>query len=74
MFNTYQELADRINELLKEREKLNNKIKRIEDIYGKIPFYVIENLYRKGVLSEEEQMYWNILQYRKQKEKQNGNE
>jgi len=71
MFNTYQELVDRIEELLVERKKLNKRIRRIEKIYGKIPPFMIEHLYRGGYISKEEKIYWSIIQNKNRKEKLN---
>ncbi len=71
MFNTYQELVDRINELLKERQKLNNKIKRLEDLYSKIPVDYIITMYVRHQITEEEYKLWAILNYKKLKKAKN---
>lgn len=71
MFNTYQELVDRINELLKERKKLNNKIKRLEDLYSKIPVDYIITMYVRHQITEEEYKLWAILNYKKLKKAKN---
>lgn len=68
MFNTYQELVDRIDELLKERDFLNNKVKHLERLYGKIPQSTIERLYFNKEITEEERLYWVMLRLRKEKD------
>ena len=72
MFNMYQELVDRIEELLKEREVLKRKIKRIENIYAKIPPFILNDLYKLKYITKEEKIYWSILQSKKIKEKKDN--
>lgn len=73
MFNTYQELADRIEELLKERESLKRKIKHLEELYSKISVREVNNLYERQEITREERLYWSILQMKKKGERENEN-
>lgn len=61
MFNMYQELADRIEELLKENKKLKNIILSLQLLYLRIPRGVIEDLVEKKILTEKEKEYWEKL-------------
>lgn len=74
MFNTYQELVDRIEELLQDKKKLQKRITELEELYNKIPDYVIRNLYDRGILTLEEKMFWNMLEYKKLKKRLNKGE
>lgn len=65
MFNTYQELVDRIDELLKEREKQQKKHQRMIDIFTSIPRTTIDRMYEKGDITQEERIYWEILKQRR---------
>lgn len=67
MFNTYQELVDRIDELLEERKHLNNKIKHLEELYGKVPERTIKDMYFKNKINNEERLFWYIINFRKEK-------
>lgn len=69
MFNTYQELVDRIEELIQDKKKLQKRITELEELYNKIPDYVIRNLYDRGILTLQEKMFWNMLEYKKLKKK-----
>lgn len=71
MFNTYQELADRIEELLKERESLKRKIKHLEELYSKISVREVNSLYERQEITREERLYWSILQMKKKGEQKN---
>ena len=73
MFNTYQELADRINELLKEREQLNKRIKRLEDLYSKVPQRTINDMYHRGDITREERIYWAITKLRREENERKTN-
>lgn len=73
MFNTYQELADRIEELLKERESLKRKIKHLEELYSKISVREVNSLYERQEITREERLYWSILQMKKKGERENEN-
>lgn len=72
MFNTYQELVDRINALLKEREKQKRKYQRMIDIFTSTPARAIDYMYRNGDITQEERIYWEILHQRRRKEKENS--
>lgn len=65
MFNTYQELVDRIDELLKQREKKENTLNRFKTIYGEIPKHTIQYMYENNLITKEERIFWEILQRRK---------
>jgi len=65
MFNTYQELADRIDELLEERKHLLNKIKHLEDLYSKVPQKTINDMYFRKEIDKEERLFWVMLKLRK---------
>lgn len=64
MFNMYQELVDRINELLKENEKLRY-------LYGKIPFATINTLYKNEMITEDDLSFWYELR-RSKRDKENN--
>jgi hypothetical protein len=68
MFNTYQELVDRIEELLKERERLTKKIKHLEDLYSRIPRKTIDHLHFYNIINDEEKLFWVMLKLRKEKD------
>ena len=72
MFNTYQELADRIDELLSEREKLQKRIKRLEGLYSKVPQRTINDMYHRGDISREERIYWAMLKLKEEKNEKEG--
>jgi len=65
MFNTYQELVDRIEELLAERKKDKRKIDKLEDMYSRIPKYMIQTMFANGIITEHERNFWEILQYKR---------
>lgn len=73
MFNMYQELVDRIDELLKQRKKKENTLNRFKTIYGEIPKDTIQYMYDCKLITEEEKIFWEILQMRKEKEKNVSN-
>lgn len=58
MFNMYQELVDRIDELLKERKEQQKLIEKLKRIYLRIPFDIIEELTAKEILTKKEKDYW----------------
>jgi len=71
MFNTYQELVDRINELLKERERQEKLIKKLKNLYLKIPIHVINQLTKEYILTGQERDYWIKLRLARNKEERN---
>ena len=71
MFNTYQELVDRIEELLKQREQLKQQMKKYEYLFSLIPRKVINTMYDNKLITTQERIFWEILQMRKEREKKN---
>lgn len=71
MFNTYQELVDRIEELLKERKQQEKLIKKLKNMYLKIPLQYINELTMRQILTETERAYWIKLKLAQRKEQQN---
>ena len=69
MFNTYQELVDRINKLLEDREKERKKHQRFVDIFASIPQPTIDRMYEKGDITMDERIYWEILKQRRRNDK-----
>lgn len=70
MFNMYQELVDRINELLKENRQQKKLIEKLKRIYLKIPYNFINDLVREDVLTYAELNYWLRLR-RSRRDKEN---
>ena len=73
MFNTYQELVDRINYLIEERTKMQKKVARMEEIYSKIPGKVINQMYEQNKITKQERIFWEILKMRKVKKNVSSN-
>jgi len=72
MFNTYQELVDRIDKLLEDREKQRKKYERFTQIFASIPQPTIDRMYEKGDITMDERIYWEILKQRRKKNVQDN--
>lgn len=69
MFNTYQELVDKINELLKQRRRQAKVIRMLKGLYLKIPYETIVQLTHDEILTEKEKEYWLRLDYLRRMER-----
>ena len=69
MFNMYQELVDRIEELLRERKKQEKLIKMLKRLYLKIPYETIVQLEYDNILTRKEKDYWLKLDCRRRMER-----
>ena len=58
MFNMYQELVDKINELLKQNRKQAQLIRKLKNLYVRISYSIINELCRNEVITEDELHYW----------------
>lgn len=72
MFNTYQELVDRIEELLQEREILKYKIERLEYVYSIIPLSTIRRLYSCNEINREEFLLWLKVKTDRERSEKSG--
>ena len=68
MFNTYQELVDRINELLKIKKKQEKVIKALKNMYLKIPYEIIVQLEHDKIITNKDKEFWLRLDYLKRME------
>lgn len=69
MFNMYQELVDRINELLKIKKRQDKLIERLKLLYIKIPYETIVELEHDKILTQKEKEYWLQLSHSRRRRK-----